>query len=165
VRTKYQRKERKSNHKFEVVRGQELLVRVPLPTAEVWAEMQTQVEELTGQAGLQILRAVLQNEVTRRVEPPHRPNPSAGCVRWGKQPGYVVFSGRKVPVGLSTRNYRRAVESVLGHHTFPHGSLQLPVLLQLMITFQFHFLAFARSHPRSFPDDAVARPIARGVEL
>jgi len=26
---------------------------------EVWAEMQAQVEELTGQAGLQILRAIL----------------------------------------------------------------------------------------------------------
>jgi hypothetical protein len=61
VRKKYQRKERKSNHKFEVDRGEELLVRVPLPIAEVWAEMQAQVEELTEQAGLQILRAILEN--------------------------------------------------------------------------------------------------------
>ena len=67
MKNKYQRKERKSNPKFEVVRGQELLVRVPLPMAELWAEMQAQVEELTGQAGLQILRAILENEVTRRV--------------------------------------------------------------------------------------------------
>jgi transposase-like protein len=118
--------------------------------AEVWAEMQAKVEELAGQAGLQILRAILENEVTQRVGPPHRPNPSAGCVRWGKQPGYVVFAGRKVPLerprvrtregqevdlesyrqlqqdgklqravregvvaGLSTRNYQRAVESVV----------------------------------------------------
>jgi hypothetical protein len=51
VRKKYQRKERKSNHKLEVVGGQELLLRVPLPMAEVWAEMQAQVEELAGQAG------------------------------------------------------------------------------------------------------------------
>jgi len=58
VRKKYQRQVRKSNHKFDVVRGQELMMRVPLPLAEVWAEMQTQVEELTGQAGLQILRAI-----------------------------------------------------------------------------------------------------------
>jgi len=33
VRKNYQRKARKSNHKFE--RGQELLVRAPLPMAEV----------------------------------------------------------------------------------------------------------------------------------
>ena len=95
---KYQRKERKSNDKFEVVGGQELLVRIPLPLAEEWAEMQAQVEELTGQAGLQILRAILENEVTGRVGPPHRPNPTAGCVRWGKQPGYVVFAGQKIPL-------------------------------------------------------------------
>jgi transposase-like protein len=98
VEKKYQSKQHKSNHKFEVVQGRELLVQVPLPMAEVWAEMQAQVEELTGQAGLQILRAILENEVTRRVGPPHRPNPSAGCVRWGRQPGYVVFGGQKVPM-------------------------------------------------------------------
>jgi hypothetical protein len=39
MRKKYLRKGRNSNHKFEVVKGQELLVRVPLPIAEVWAEM------------------------------------------------------------------------------------------------------------------------------
>jgi len=78
VGKKYQSKERKSIHKFEIVRGQELLVQVPLPMAEVWAEMQTQVEELAGQAGLQMLRAILENEVTRRVGPPHRPNPLCG---------------------------------------------------------------------------------------
>jgi putative transposase len=98
VRNRHQSKERKSNHKFEVVGGQELMVRVPLPLAEVWAEMQAQVEELTGQAGLQILRAILENEVTRRVGPPHRPNPTAGCVRWGKQSGYVVVGGQKNPL-------------------------------------------------------------------
>jgi transposase-like protein len=150
VRNRYQKKDRKSNHEFEVVGGQELLVRVPLPMAEVWAEMQAEVERLTGEAGLQILRAILEEEVTRRVGPPHRPDPTAGRVRWGKQPGYVVFAGQKVPLkrprvrtregeevaldsyrqlqqdgklqravrerlvaGLSTRNYRCAVESVL----------------------------------------------------
>ena len=48
MRKNYQRKERKSNHKFEVVRGQGLMVRVPLPMAEVWAEMQAQVDAEDG---------------------------------------------------------------------------------------------------------------------
>jgi hypothetical protein len=90
VRNKYQRKEHKSNHKFEVVDGQELLVRVPLPMAEVWAEMQAQVEELTGQAGLQILRAILENEVTGRVGPPHRPNPRHGYVVCTSRPTLLL---------------------------------------------------------------------------
>jgi hypothetical protein len=96
VGKRFQRQDRESNRKFEIVQGQELLVQVPLPMAEVWAELQAQVEELTGQAGLQILRAVLESGVTRRVGPPHRPNPSVGCVRWGKQPGYAVFVGRRL---------------------------------------------------------------------
>ena len=34
---------------------------------EVWEELQAQVEQLTGQAGLRIIGAILENEVTRRV--------------------------------------------------------------------------------------------------
>ncbi len=139
MRKNYQRKERKSN-----------------PIAEVWAEMQAQVEELTGKAGLQIdPAAILENEVTRRVGPLHRPDPSGWLVRWGKQPGYVVFAGQKIPLerpregqevelesygqlqrdgklqravqermvaGLSTRNYRRAAESVLEGYRIEKGS-------------------------------------------
>ena len=73
MRNKYQRKDRKSNHKFEVVGGQELLVQVPLPIAEVWSELQAQVEELTGQAGLQILRAIS----GKRSDEPSRTSASA----------------------------------------------------------------------------------------
>lgn len=150
MKNRYQREANKSNRKFEVVGGRDLFVRVPLPMAEVWAEMQAEVERLTGEAGMQILRAILEEEVTRRVGPPHRPDATTRCVRWGRQPGYVVFGGQKIALerprvrtregeevalesyghlqqdgrmqravrermvaGLSTRNYRRAVESVL----------------------------------------------------
>jgi len=128
VRKNYQRKARKSNHKFEVVGGQELLVRVPLPMAEVWAEMQAHVEELAGRAGLQILRAILENEVTQRVGPPHRPNPSAGCVRWGQQPGYVVFAGQKVPLERPRVRTREGQEVELeSYRQLQHGKLQRAV--------------------------------------
>src|SRR5262245_16310724 len=108
------------------------MVQVPLLLAEVWAEMQTQVEELTGQAGLQILRAILENEVTRRVGRPHRPNPSAGCVRWGKQPGYVVFAGQKVPVERPRVRTREGQEAASGiarsFHYLPEWQNWHPVL-------------------------------------
>jgi hypothetical protein len=48
VRKNYQRKAHKSNHKFEVVGGQELLMRIPLPMAELWAEMQVRLRALIG---------------------------------------------------------------------------------------------------------------------
>ena len=62
---------------------------MPLPVVEVWEELQPHVEHLTGLAGLQIIRAVIEDEVTRRVGPPRRPHPASGAVRWGRQPGSV----------------------------------------------------------------------------
>ena len=93
-------------------------MRLPLPLVEVWEELQAEVERLTGEAGLQILRAILEDEVTRRVGPPHQPDPATGNRRWGRQPGYVVFGGQKVaierprvrtPAGeeVELTNYRR----------------------------------------------------------
>jgi hypothetical protein len=150
VKKTYQGMPDKSKSKFELLGNGELLVEVPLPMVEVWEELQAEVEQLTGEAGLRIISTILENEVTRRVGPPHRPDPVSGVVRWGRQPGYVVFGGRKVAVerprgrtrtgeeveldsyarlqhdgrrqgavregivaGLTARNYRRAVQSVV----------------------------------------------------
>ncbi len=147
---KYQTGARKSTKKFEVLGKRELAVSLPLPLVEVWEELQPQVEYLTGMAGLQIIRAVIEDEVTRRVGPRYRPAAESDGVRWGQQPGYVVFAGQKVAVerprvrtregeelpldsyarlqhdgrrqravregivaGLTSRNYGRAVNSVL----------------------------------------------------
>lgn len=149
MRNTYQSKPRKSR-KFEVVGGRELVVQLPVPWVEVWEELQARVEQLAGEAGLKILQAILADEVTQKVGPPYRPHPAAANVRWGRQPGYVVFAGQKMGIerprvrtrtgeeveldsygrlqqdgrmqravaerivcGLSTRKYRRAVQSVL----------------------------------------------------
>jgi len=150
VKKTYQGTQDKSKRKFELLGKREMLVQVTLPMVEVWEELQAQVEQLTGEAGLRIIGTILENEVTRRVGPPHRPGPESGAVRWGHQSGYVVFGGRKVAVerprvrtrdgeeveldsyarlqhdgrrqravsegivaGLTSRNYRRAVQSVV----------------------------------------------------
>jgi len=55
------------------------LLEVPLPMVEVWEELQAQVEPLTGQADLRIIGTILENEVTRRVGPPHRPDAASGA--------------------------------------------------------------------------------------
>ena len=147
---RYQTGARKSTKKFDVLGRKDLAVNLPLPLVEVWEELQPEVEHLTGLAGLKIIRAVIEDEVARRVGPRHHPAVESGSVRWGQQTGYVVFGGRKVAVerprvrtrngeevaldsyarlqhdgrrqravregivaGLSSRNYRRAVQSVL----------------------------------------------------
>jgi len=150
MRKTYQGRVGKSKAKFKVVGERQLAVGLPLPLVEVWEELQPAVEHLTGLAGLQIIRAVIEDEVRRRVGPRHQPDPGSSCLRWGQQPGYVVFAGQKVAVerprvrtrqggevpldsyarlqhdgrrqravregivaGLTSRNYHRAVDSVL----------------------------------------------------
>jgi len=111
MRNRYQRRWGKSKGKMQVIAGGELAVRLPLPLVEVWEELQAEVERLAGEAGLQIVRALLEDEVRQRVGPPYRPDPAAGAQRWGRQPGYVVFGGKKV--GLERPRVRtRAGEEV-----------------------------------------------------
>jgi putative transposase len=159
MRNRYQSKAGKSRE-FEVVGGRELRLQLPMPLVEVWEELQARVEQLAGEAGLKILHGILEEEVRQRVGPPHRPDPAAGAVRWGRQPGYVIFGGQKIPLerprvrtregqevelesygklqqdgrmqravaerivcGLSTRKYRRAVQSVLSGYGIRKSSV------------------------------------------
>ena len=159
MRNTYQSKSRKPR-KFEVVGSREVAVRLPLPLAEVWEQLQAEVERLAGEAGLRIVQGILEEEVIRRVGPPHRPDPASDARRWGRQPGYVVYGGQKVALhrprvrtrdgeevelenyrklqqdgrmqqavaervvcGLSTRKYRRAVESVLDGYGIEKSSV------------------------------------------
>src|SRR6202162_2130064 len=160
MRKTYQGTAGKSKAKFEVVGERQLAVGLPLPLVEVWEELQPAVEHLAGLAGLKIIRAVIEDEVMRRVGPRHQPDPASSCLRWGQQPGYVVFAGQKVAVerprvrtrhgeevqldsyarlqhdgrrqravregivaGLTSRNYHRAVDSVLSGYGIEKSSV------------------------------------------
>ncbi len=96
MRKTYQSRTRKSMRKFEVVGSREVVVRLPLPLVEVWEELQADVERLAGEAGLRILQEILNDEVRQKVGPPYRPDPGSASVRWGRQPGYVIFGGQKI---------------------------------------------------------------------
>jgi hypothetical protein len=81
---RYQSSAKKSNRKFEIVGARQLAVHLPLPLVELWEELQPQVEDLAGLAGLQIIRGVIEEEVTRRVGPRYQPDPASSGVRWGR---------------------------------------------------------------------------------
>lgn len=160
MRKTYQGSKNKSKGKFQVVGERQLAVDVPLPLVEAWEELQPEVEQLTGMAGLKIIQAVIEEEVTRRVGPPHRPDPGSAALRWGRQAGYVIFGGQKVAIarprvrtrqgeevalenyarlqhdgrrqravrqgilaGLTTRNYRRAVDAVIEGYGIEKSSI------------------------------------------
>ena len=78
MRKTYQGTSSKSKQKFQLVGNRQLAVHVPLPLVEVWEELQPEVEHLTGMAGLKIIRAVIEDEVTRRVGPRYQPAEAPG---------------------------------------------------------------------------------------
>ena len=84
MRKNYQGKPVKSKGKFEVLGRKEVSVQVPLPLVEVWEDLQPRVEQLSGEAGMQILRAILEDEVTRRVGPPHQPVTASRAMSWNQ---------------------------------------------------------------------------------
>ncbi len=71
-------------------------VNLTLPITEVLAETKWRVEQLAAEAGLKLIGCTIQEEVRQLAGEWYERRPAAGGHRWGKQPGYVMFAGRKV---------------------------------------------------------------------
>jgi len=141
VKKTYQGTQDKSKQKFEVVGKRKLLVQVPPGMAEVWEELQAQVEQLTGHAGLRIIGIILEDEVRRRMGPPHRPDPATSCVRLGVPAGLrgvwwpdrrrTAGNRKEIPQGEGLPRTRRSAspaESAMLVRNLPAISTDEPVV-------------------------------------
>lgn len=71
---------------------------LPLPIAEVMMGMTGVVEELSREAGLLLISAVLNSECERIAGKKHSRNPSRTANWWGGEAGSVYFDGQKVDI-------------------------------------------------------------------
>ena len=69
-----------------------------LPMAEVVGLLQQGVGQLLRQAGLQLMMLVMDEEVRHVAGERHEQNPQRRAHRWGKEQGYCVIDGQKVPI-------------------------------------------------------------------
>ena len=83
--------------KAEALRGR-VSVELPVSLAEVIGGVGSEIERLTGQAGLLIMKAVMDAEVESLAGPKSQHDPNRTATRWAQQPGYVVLAGKKVHV-------------------------------------------------------------------
>ena len=101
---KYSKKTQRSRRKSPVrMRGRivtrdEASVQLQLPIAEILAGVGDTVEALAAEAGLLVMKAVIDDEVERLAGPRYQHRPGREAMRWGHQDGDVVFAGRKVPL-------------------------------------------------------------------
>ena len=73
-------------------------VQMVLPLAEMVSWLRQGVGELIRQAGLQLMELLMEEEVRELVGERSQPQPDRTASRWGKERGYCVVMGQKVPV-------------------------------------------------------------------
>lgn len=100
---KYRKKTTRSRRKQSQLRGKilgvdEASVQLSLPVADVIAGVQHEVEALAAQAGLLMMKALLEDEVAQLTGPRYAHDERRQANRWGQEDGYAVFAGRKVPL-------------------------------------------------------------------
>ncbi|MFQ5353088.1 MAG: IS256 family transposase [Candidatus Binatia bacterium] len=73
-------------------------VELPVSLADVIEGVSDEIEQLAGQAGLLIMREVMDAEVASLAGPKGKHDPDRRVFRWGEQAGYAVVGGAKVRV-------------------------------------------------------------------
>lgn len=104
-------------------------VQIQLPILEVLLQTKAEIEAFTAQAGLKIIRAVLDAEIDERCGEHGKQT----AYRHGQQPGYVVFAGRKVPIQKPRLRHKQGPELTLQSYTAfqQDGRMQRAVARQL----------------------------------
>ena len=73
-------------------------IQTVLPLAQIVGLLQEGVGHLMREAGLLLMMDVMEEEVRQVVGERHAQNPERQASRWGKENGYCVIDGQKVPI-------------------------------------------------------------------
>jgi putative transposase len=116
---RYTKKTTRSRRKAPVrFRGQILgvkqaTVQLQLPIAEILAGLHDSVEAVAAEAGLLVMKALIDDEVEQVAGGRYQHDAERSARRWGQEEGYVVFAGRKVPFQRPRVRDRRGREMAL----------------------------------------------------
>jgi putative transposase len=73
-------------------------IQMVLPLAEIVGLLQQGVGNLLRQTGLELMHLVMDEEVKSLARERHEQHPERRAHRWGKEDGYCVVDGQKVPI-------------------------------------------------------------------
>ncbi len=92
------RKAVESRGKVDRVDREQQTVQLSLPIAEILSGVSDAVERVSGEAGLLVMKALIDEEVEQLAGRRYQHAEGREAVRWGKGEGFVVFGGKKVPI-------------------------------------------------------------------
>ena len=99
----YRKKTTRSRRKPPISKGRVISatedeIQLALPIPQVLAATHGAVEALAGEAGLLIIKGLIDEEVKQLAGTRYGHDPDRDTVRWGNEEGFVVFGGKKVPI-------------------------------------------------------------------
>lgn len=103
----YQQKTSRSRRKMQKLDGQAVTVEMAdgkaafqmiLPMSEMLFDVAKAIEQTASQAGLLMMKALVDEEVEQLAGGRYEHNPQRQAVRWGNDEGHVIFAGRKVAI-------------------------------------------------------------------
>ena len=109
-------------------------IQMVLPLAEIVGLLQEGVGNLMREAGLLLMMGVMEEEVQHVVGERSVPNPERQASRWGKEQGYCVIDGQKVPIARTRVRDQAKGEVKLGSYELfqRSGPLQASVWDKIM---------------------------------
>jgi transposase-like protein len=109
-------------------------IQMVLPLAGIVSMLQEGVGNLMREAGLLLMMGVMDEEVRPIVGERSAPNPERQASRWGKEQGYCVIDGQKVPIVRTRVRSKAGGEVKLGSYELfqRSGPLQAAVWDKLM---------------------------------
>ena len=91
-------------------------IQMILPLAEVVGLLQEGVGHLLREAGLALMQLVMEEEVRRLAGERQEQHPGRQAHRWGKEAGYCVVDGQKVPIRRTRLRDKQKREQRLGSY-------------------------------------------------
>src|SRR5260370_12342669 len=109
-------------------------IQMVLPLAGIVGMLQEGVGNLMREAGLLLMMGVMEEEVRHLVGERCVPNPDRQASRWGKEQGYCVIDGQKVPIARTRVRDKANSEVKLGSYELfqRSGPLQAAVWDKMM---------------------------------
>lgn len=117
MKRRYQIKQQRAVNEFrQLATNQNPTIQMALPMAEIVGLLQQGVGHLLREAGLALMGLVMEEEVRHVAGERHQQHAERRAHRWGKEDGYCVIDGQKVPIQRTRLRTKEKREQRLGSY-------------------------------------------------
>jgi len=117
MKRRYQINQQRAVNEFrQLATNQNPNIQMVLPIAEIVGLLQQGVGHLLREAGLALMRLVMEEEVRHLAGERHQQHAERRAHRWGQEDGYCVIDGQKVPIQRTRLRTKDKREQRLGSY-------------------------------------------------